>query len=73
ASVRIASDKVLHVYENPRDQGERVQKERAEFAQNFYDAFHVEKAQEDSTANILARLDKITEELEAIKKDIKNR
>ncbi|MCQ2558845.1 MAG: phage tail tip lysozyme [Oscillospiraceae bacterium] len=73
ASVRIASDKVLHVYENPKDQGERVQKERAEYAQAFYDAFHEEKAKQDKTADILARLDKITEELEAIKADIKNR
>lgn len=73
SSIRIASDKVLRVYENPKDQGVKEQEKRAKYAQEFYNAFHEEAAQQNKNADILAKIDNIIEELEAIKKDIKNR
>lgn len=76
SSIRIASDKVLHVYENPKDQGVKVQEKRAGYAQEFYNAFHEEEKTEpaeDENETIMERIDRVIEELEAIKADIKNR
>ena len=39
-SVRQASDKVLHDFENPEHQGTDVEIVRAGFGQNLYDAYH---------------------------------
>ena len=50
-SIRTASDKVLHDFENPADQSQSVEIARAEFGQEIYDAFH------DSQATFVPRLD----------------
>lgn len=39
-SVRQASDKVLHDFENPAEQGTSVEIVRAGYGQNLYDAYH---------------------------------
>ena len=39
-SVRQASDKVLHDFENPAEQGTAVEIVRAGYGQNLYDAYH---------------------------------
>ena len=39
-SVRQASDKVLHDFENPEQQGTAVEIVRAGYSQNLYDAYH---------------------------------
>jgi len=39
-SIREASDKVLHDFENPADQSESVEIQRATLGQNWYDTFH---------------------------------
>ena len=39
-SIREASDKVLHDFENPADQSESVEETRAEMGQVYYDMYH---------------------------------
>lgn len=38
-SIREASDKALHDFENPANQSERVEENRAEFSQRYYDQY----------------------------------
>lgn len=39
-SIRVASDKVLHDFENPREQGTSVEEYRASLGQTIYDTYH---------------------------------
>lgn len=64
ASIRIASDKVLHIYENPLDQGTRVQELRAGYAQEFYDAFHKDNKPKRGKPEIIAEIRNLLTELE---------